>query len=53
MCWTLPLKRTDVRNSNAWDLFCELRDYGLDVAVDDPVADAAAVRAEYGIELST
>jgi UDP-N-acetyl-D-galactosamine dehydrogenase len=41
----------DVRNSKVWDLITELRAYGVEVFVHDPVADAAVARQEYGIEL--
>jgi len=41
----------DLRNSKAWDLITELRAYGVEVFVHDPVADADEARQEYGIEL--
>ncbi len=41
----------DLRNSKAWDLITELRAYGIEVFVHDPVADADEARHEYGIEL--
>jgi UDP-N-acetyl-D-galactosamine dehydrogenase len=41
----------DLRNSKAWDLIAELRAYGIEVFVHDPVADVDAARQEYGIEL--
>ena len=41
----------DLRNSKAWDLVSELRAYGVEVFVHDPVADAAEARQEYGVEL--
>ncbi|ROZ79128.1 nucleotide sugar dehydrogenase [Ramlibacter sp. WS9] len=41
----------DLRNSKTWDLITELRAYGVDVYVHDPVADADEARGEYGIEL--
>jgi UDP-N-acetyl-D-galactosamine dehydrogenase len=41
----------DVRNSKVVDLIRELQSYGVDVCVHDPVANAAEVRHEYGIEL--
>lgn len=43
----------DVRNSRVADLVAELRDFGITVQVHDPIADAAAARADYGIELLT
>lgn len=42
----------DIRNSRVIDVIEELDDYGCDVCVYDPWADAAEVRHEYGIELS-
>lgn len=42
----------DVRNSKVFDLIAELRAYGVEVFVHDPVADAEEVRSEYGIELT-
>jgi UDP-N-acetyl-D-galactosamine dehydrogenase len=42
---------SDLRNSKAWDLITELRAYGVEVFVHDPVADADEARLEYGIEL--
>jgi UDP-N-acetyl-D-galactosamine dehydrogenase len=42
----------DLRNSKVWDLIVELRSYGVEVFVHDPVADAAEAHSEYGIELS-
>lgn len=41
----------DVRNSKVNELILELRAYGVEVFVHDPIADAAEARAEYGIEL--
>ena len=41
----------DLRNSKVWDLIAELRTYGVEVFVHDPVADAAEARQEYGLEL--
>jgi UDP-N-acetyl-D-galactosamine dehydrogenase len=34
-----------------WDLIVELRAYGVEVFVHDPVADATEARSEYGLEL--
>ncbi len=42
----------DLRNSKVADLVLELRSYGLDVIVHDPLADAEEARHEYGIELT-
>ena len=43
----------DVRNSKVADLIHELKSYGVEVFVHDPVADAAEVRHEYGVDLRT
>ncbi|MBI9015967.1 MAG: nucleotide sugar dehydrogenase [Phycisphaerae bacterium] len=42
----------DIRNSRAIDVIEELNDYGCAVTVHDPWADAAEVKAEYGVELA-
>jgi UDP-N-acetyl-D-galactosamine dehydrogenase len=42
----------DARNTKVIDVVNELKEYGLDVAVHDPCADPADVRAHYGIELT-
>ncbi len=41
----------DLRNSKVFDIVTELRDYGVDVALHDPVADPAEARRVYGAEL--
>jgi UDP-N-acetyl-D-galactosamine dehydrogenase len=41
----------DLRNSKVADLVAELRNYGLDVHVHDPVVDAEEAEHEYGIKL--
>jgi UDP-N-acetyl-D-glucosamine/UDP-N-acetyl-D-galactosamine dehydrogenase len=41
----------DTRNSKVIDIVKELQDYGIEVVVCDPHADAAEVKHEYGIEL--
>jgi UDP-N-acetyl-D-galactosamine dehydrogenase len=43
----------DLRNSKVADLIAELRAYGVQVFVHDPVADADEARLEYGVELQT
>lgn len=43
----------DLRNSKVGDLITELRAYGVEVLVHDPVADAAEALLEYGVELMT
>ena len=42
----------DVRNSKVIDLVGELKEFGLDPLVHDPLADPEAVRRSGGIELS-
>ena len=41
----------DLRNSRVIDVINELRSYGADVRVHDPVADAGEAVHEYGVEL--
>jgi UDP-N-acetyl-D-glucosamine/UDP-N-acetyl-D-galactosamine dehydrogenase len=41
----------DIRNSRVIDVINELKDYGCDIDVYDPWADADEVKHEYGIEL--
>ncbi|MFN9998205.1 MAG: nucleotide sugar dehydrogenase [bacterium] len=43
----------DIRNSKVVDIYNELIQFGLDVDVYDPHADAKEVRQEYGISLVT
>jgi UDP-N-acetyl-D-glucosamine/UDP-N-acetyl-D-galactosamine dehydrogenase len=43
----------DTRNSKVVDLVRELKEHGADVVIEDPLADAHEVMAEYGIELGT
>lgn len=43
----------DLRNSKVADLIAELQDYGIDVHVYDPLADAEEALHEYGIKLDT
>lgn len=42
----------DIRNSKVPDILAELREYGIDALVSDPLADPAAALHEYGIALS-
>jgi UDP-N-acetyl-D-glucosamine/UDP-N-acetyl-D-galactosamine dehydrogenase len=42
----------DIRNSKVVDLIKELRNWGANVVVADPYADAEEVRHEYGVELN-
>ena len=41
----------DLRNSKVADLVSELQDYGCDVSVHDPIAEAPEAEHEYGISL--
>ncbi|SHJ99798.1 UDP-N-acetyl-D-galactosamine dehydrogenase [Reichenbachiella agariperforans] len=41
----------DVRNTRVIDIIEELQEYNIQVEVFDPLADAAEVKEEYGIEL--
>ena len=43
----------DIRNSKVIDTYRELKEFGIDPIVHDARADPAAVRHEYGIELSS
>jgi UDP-N-acetyl-D-galactosamine dehydrogenase len=43
----------DLRNSRVIDVINELRSYGADVCVHDPVADSREAVHEYGVELLT
>jgi UDP-N-acetyl-D-galactosamine dehydrogenase len=42
---------SDLRNSKVADLIKELQDFGCDVSVHDPLADAREAKREYGIVL--
>lgn len=42
----------DIRNSKVVDVVRELRDFGCDVFVHDPIAEADEAQHEYGIELT-
>jgi len=41
----------DIRNSRVIDIVSELKEYGINVKVIDPLADVQAVQREYGIDL--
>jgi UDP-N-acetyl-D-galactosamine dehydrogenase len=41
----------DIRNTKVIDVIQELKSYGLDVHVSDPVADGAEALHEYGLKL--
>jgi len=42
---------SDLRNSHVIDVINELKNYGIEVCVHDPVCDPALAREEYGLEL--
>jgi UDP-N-acetyl-D-galactosamine dehydrogenase len=42
----------DIRNSKVPDILAELREYGIQALVSDPLAEPAAALHEYGIALS-
>jgi UDP-N-acetyl-D-galactosamine dehydrogenase len=42
----------DLRNSKVPDIIAELKSYGIDLTVHDPVADPVEARHEYGLDLS-
>nr|WP_263331373.1 nucleotide sugar dehydrogenase [Paraclostridium sp. AKS73] len=42
----------DVRNSKVIDIINELKEYGINVFVADPIADENEVKREYGIDLT-
>ncbi len=41
----------DLRNTRVVDIIAELADYGIDVLVHDPLADADEAKAYYGVDL--
>lgn len=41
----------DTRNSKVIDIVNELKEYGVNVIITDPVAESEEVKAEYGLEL--
>lgn len=42
---------SDIRNTKVSDVFNELRDFGVEVMVSDPHAEASEAKLEYGIDL--
>jgi len=42
----------DVRNSRVIDIIDELKEYGINVIVHDPIADPKEVKEEYSVELT-
>ena len=43
----------DLRNTKVIDIIHELKDYGVDVLVNDPLADLAEARKYYDVELQS
>ena len=43
----------DLRNSKTADLISELKSYGIEIHIHDPVADPEEARHEYGLELES
>src|SRR5690606_28280678 len=43
----------DLRNTRVIDLVSELREFGAEVDIHDPLADPNEARAEYGVDLVT
>ena len=41
----------DLRNTKVIDIIHELKDFGIEVSVNDPLADKEEARSYYGIEL--
>ncbi len=52
MGFTFKENCADTRNTRVVDIVAELRDYGAEVVIWDPVADPEEVRHEYGLALS-
>jgi UDP-N-acetyl-D-galactosamine dehydrogenase len=42
----------DIRNTKVVDIVAELKAYGMEVAVHDPLADARDAHEHYGLELT-
>lgn len=42
----------DTRNSKVWDIVNELKEYGIDPLITDPIADIAEAKKIYGIEFA-
>ncbi len=43
----------DLRNTKVIDIINELKDYGVEVLINDPLADPAEARQYYGVELQS
>lgn len=44
---------SDIRNSKVFDIARELKDYGINVQLSDPLASSIHVREEYGLEIKS
>ena len=42
----------DTRNSKVWDIVNELKEYGINPVISDPVADALEAKRIYGVEFA-
>ena len=42
----------DTRNSKVWDIVNELKEYGINPIISDPVADALEAKRIYGVEFA-
>ena len=52
MGFTFKENCPDARNSKVFDIYKELREYGIDPIVVDPIADPKDVMSHYGVTLS-
>ena len=52
MGFTFKENCPDARNSKVFDIYKELREYGIDPIVVDPIAEAKDVLSHYGVALS-
>ena len=43
----------DIRNTRVYDIYRSLKEYNIDVEIDDPWVSPEAVRREYGIEVKS
>ena len=50
--FTFKENAPDLRNTRVIDVIRELQEYGVDVLVHDPLADAGEVRHEYGLSFA-
>ena len=43
---------SDIRNTRVFDLFNELKEFGINVEIYDPLADKLSVKKEFGIDIA-